>query len=104
MVVDGLAEVALRDGGVGAVAEGGDDGTKHDAEQLSEHGNGDGNGNGRLGACAGEDGKARGDDAAHDHVGGHGGAHLHETHAHKLDGGTRGEAGRRVTEQDADDG
>lgn len=61
-------------------------------------------GNGRLGACAGEDGKARGDDAAHDHVGGHGGAHLHETHAHKLDGGTRGEAGRRVTEQDADDG
>ena len=75
------------------MGEDGDDGTEHDAEELTQDGDRDGDRHGGLGGSIGQARKGSGHDAAQDHIGGTGGADLHQAHGHELDGGTDGKAG-----------
>ena len=101
MHVLGLDELALLDRSVRNVGEHGDDGAKHDAEELPQDRDGDRDGHGGLGAGAGEARERGRDDAAKHHVGRHRGADAHEAHAHELRGSADGETRHRVAQDDA---
>ena len=85
------------------MGEGGDDGTEHDAEELTQDGDRDGDRHGGLGGSIGQARKGSGHDAAQDHIGRNGSTDLHQAHGHELDGGTDGKAGGHIAQQQTDE-
>lgn len=100
--VGGL-ELAVINRAIGHMGEGGDDGTEHDAEELTQDSDRDGDRHGGLGGSIGQARKGSGHDAAQDHIGRNGGADLHQAHGHELDGGTDGKAGGHIAQQQTDE-
>ena len=100
--VSGL-ELSVIDRAICHMGEGGDDGTEHDAEELTQDGDRDGDRHGGLGGSIGQARKGSGHDAAQDHIGRNGGADLHQAHGHELDGGTDGKAGGHIAQQQTDE-